>query len=42
MPASLWATTCGAVLNEVKRVLIVFSQLFIDSTLSPMANNSRS
>jgi hypothetical protein len=38
----LWRRTCGAVLNEVRRVLIVFSKLAVNGAFPPMPDYSRS
>jgi hypothetical protein len=38
----LWRRTCGAVLNEVRRVLIVLSKLVVNGAFTPMPDYSRS
>ena len=38
----LWRRTCGAVLNEVRRVLIVLSKLVVNGAFPPMPDYSRS
>jgi len=41
-PFGLWGRTCGAVLNEVRRVLIVLSKLVVNGAFAPMPDYSRS